>query len=196
MHSSWITSRDRCSKSMGCFIFSDDRKRKVLCRDVDLQLLFFMVGTVCNFSALFVIVCNVGLLVICAVLVSVSGRVFIVSSRVIRWFWIQNGNDTNTTQQHKHNNTQTIFDFPHFGELRMNLPVFERTLRSCRTSDRGFALAEELVSLLRNVRTQYRVAVALGSVIRQAVALRESWIRDVCARGRLCKPPDHWSRTT
>ena len=31
-------------------------------------------------------------------------------------------------------------------------------------------------------------------VYQAAVALRESWIRDVCARGRLCKPPDHWSR--
>ena len=41
-----------------------------------------------------------------------------------------------------------IFDCPHFGELRMKLPVFERTLRSCRTSDRGFALAEDLVSLI------------------------------------------------
>ena len=76
----------------------------------------------------------------------------------------------------------------------MKLPVFERTLRSCRTSDRGFALGEDLVSLLKNVQIEYRVAVSLGSFIRQAVALRESWIRDVCARGRLCKPPDHWSR--
>ena len=87
-----------------------------------------------------------------------------------------------------------IFDCPHFGELRMKLPVFEHTLRSCRTSDRGFALAEELVSLLKNVQIQYRVAVSLGSFIRQGIALRESWISDVCARGRLCKPPDHWSR--
>ena len=47
---------------------------------------------------------------------------------------------------------------------------------------------------MKNVQIQYRVAVSLGSFIRQAVALRESWIRDVCARGRLCKPPDHWSR--
>ena len=65
----------------------------------------------------------------------------------------------------------------------MKLPVFERTLRSCRTSDRGFALAEDLVSLLKNVQIQYRVAVSLGSFIRQAVVLRESWMRDVCARG-------------
>ena len=46
----------------------------------------------------------------------------------------------------------------------------------------------------RKVQIEYRVAVSLGSFIRQAIALRESWISEVCARGRLCKPPDHWSR--
>ena len=60
-----------------------------------------------------------------------------------------------------------VFDCPHFGELRMKLPVFERTLRSYRTSDRGFALAEDLVSLLKNVQIQYSLAVSLGSLIRR-----------------------------
>ena len=72
--------------------------------------------------------------------------------------------------------------------------VFERSLTTCRTSNRGFALAEDLVSLLKNVQIEYRVKVSLGSFIRQAIALSESWISDVCARGRLCKPPGHWSR--
>merc|ERR1719183_2950583 len=76
----------------------------------------------------------------------------------------------------------------------MNLPVSEQTFNSCRTSNRGFALAEDLVSLLKKVQIEYRVAVSLGSFIRQAIDLRESWISEVCARGRLCKPPDHWSR--
>ena len=75
-----------------------------------------------------------------------------------------------------------IFDCPHFEELRMNLPVFERTLNSCRTSNRGFALAEDLVSLLKKVQIEYRVAVSLGSFIRQAIALRASWISNVCAK--------------
>ena len=35
----------------------------------------------------------------------------------------------------------------------MNLPVFERTLNSCRTSNRGFALAEDLVSLPKRFRS-------------------------------------------
>ena len=75
----------------------------------------------------------------------------------------------------------------------MKFPGFSRTLRSCR-SDRGFALAEDLVKLLKMSQTQYRVAVSFGSFLRQAIALRESWISEVCARGRPCKPPDHWSR--
>ena len=47
---------------------------------------------------------------------------------------------------------------------------------------------------MKNVQIESRVEVCLGSFIRQAIALSESWISDVCARGRLCKPPDHWSR--
>ena len=75
----------------------------------------------------------------------------------------------------------------------MKLPVFSRTLESCK-SDRGFALEEDLVKMLKKTQTQYHVAVSFGSFIRQAIALRESWISGVCARGRPCKPPDHWSR--
>ena len=74
------------------------------------------------------------------------------------------------------------------------MTVFERSLTTCRTSNRGFALAQDLVSLLKNVQIEYRVEVSLGSFIRQAIALSESRISDVCARGRLCKPPDRWSR--
>ena len=59
---------------------------------------------------------------------------------------------------------------------------------------RELTLAAGLVSLLKKVQIEYRVAVSLGSFIRQAIALIESWISEVCARGRLCKPPDHWSR--
>ena len=66
--------------------------------------------------------------------------------------------------------------------------------RNSRTSNRGFALPEDLVSLLKNVQIEYRVAVSLGSFIRQAISLRESWMREVCARGRPCEPPEHWAR--
>ena len=36
--------------------------------------------------------------------------------------------------------------------------------------------------------------VSLGSFIRQAISVRESWMSEVCARGRPCKPPEHWAR--
>ena len=83
---------------------------------------------------------------------------------------------------------------PHVEELRMNLSVFSRTLDNFRASNRGFGLAEDLESLFENVHIQYRVAVYLGSFIGHAIVLRESWISEVCARGRPCKPPDHCSR--
>ena len=52
----------------------------------------------------------------------------------------------------------------------------------------------DLVSLLKEVQIQYRVSISLGSFLRQAIALRESWMSEVCARGRHCVPPDNWSR--
>jgi len=38
------------------------------------------------------------------------------------------------------------------------------------------------------------VGISLSSFLRQATALRESWMSEVCARGRDCVPPDQWSR--
>ena len=87
-----------------------------------------------------------------------------------------------------------IFDCPHFQELRDHLPVLSRTLEGCKNETRGFATIFELVSLLKKVQIQSRIGVSLGSFIRQAISLRESWMREVCARGRHCVPPDHWSR--
>ena len=88
-----------------------------------------------------------------------------------------------------------IFDCPHFEDLRQKLPVLKRTIKDCYPFDpRGFAKVANLVSLLKEVQIQYRVAVSLGSFIRQAKALRESWMREVFSRGRPCAPPEHWTR--
>jgi hypothetical protein len=38
---------------------------------------------------------------------------------------------------------------------------------ACSALQRGFALAEDLVSLLKNVQIQYSLAVSLGSLIRR-----------------------------
>ena len=88
-----------------------------------------------------------------------------------------------------------IFDCTHFEELRFKLPVLDRAIRECRNyGDRGFATVDNLVSLLKKVQTQYCLGVSLGSFIRQAISVRESWMSEVCARGRPCKPPEHWAR--
>ena len=47
---------------------------------------------------------------------------------------------------------------------------------------------------MEKVQLQQRAGVSLGSFIRQAISLRESWMREQCPRGRHCVPPDHWSR--
>ena len=48
--------------------------------------------------------------------------------------------------------------------------------------------------LLKEVQIHDRVRVSLSSFIRQAMSLRECWMREVCARGHHCTAPDHWKR--
>ena len=69
---------------------------------------------------------------------------------------------------------------------------FKFIIESSRNADRGFALVADLISFLEKVQLQQRAGVSLGSFIRQAISLRESWMRETCARGRPCTPPDHW----
>ena len=88
-----------------------------------------------------------------------------------------------------------FFDCPHFNELRHTLPVLHRAFENCCTyENRGFATVADLVRLLKEVQIQYCLGVSLGSFIRQAISIRESWMRKVCARGRPCVPPEHWAR--
>ena len=70
-----------------------------------------------------------------------------------------------------------------------------RTISEFRNyGNRGFATVANLVSLLKEVQIQYFLGVSLGPFIRQAISIRESWMGDACARGRPCKPPEHWAR--
>ena len=48
--------------------------------------------------------------------------------------------------------------------------------------------------LLKKVQIQYCLGVSLSSFIRQAISIRDSWMSEVCERGRPCKPPEHWAR--
>ena len=89
-----------------------------------------------------------------------------------------------------------IFDYPHFEDLLHKVPVLKRTIQDCYPFDdpRRFAEVANLVSLLKEVQIQYRVAVSLGSFIGQAKVVRESWIREAFSRCRPCFPPEHWKR--
>ena len=53
---------------------------------------------------------------------------------------------------------------------------------------------DNLVSSLKEVQIQYRLGVSLGSFIRHAISVGESWMSEVCARVRPCAPPEHWAR--
>merc|ERR1719440_358242 len=59
-----------------------------------------------------------------------------------------------------------------------------------------FHHAEErdLGVLFEAIRNDSRLGFSLASFVRQATSMREKWLREVCVRGRLCPPPEHWHR--
>ena len=85
-----------------------------------------------------------------------------------------------------------IFDCAQFVPLRHNYPYLYDIIASSRSTDRGFAKVADLVCLLEKVQYQYRAGVSLGSFVRQAITIRENWMKETCARGRPCVPPSHW----
>ena len=86
-----------------------------------------------------------------------------------------------------------MFDCELFDELRFDLPSLYKTLRSIR-GDRGFSEESDLGFLLNAIIGDSRLGFSLASFLRQAISLRESWLKEECVRGRLCIPPDHWHR--
>ena len=48
--------------------------------------------------------------------------------------------------------------------------------------------------LFEAIRNDSRLGFSLASFVRQATSLKEKWLREVCVRGRLCPPPEHWHR--
>ena len=86
-----------------------------------------------------------------------------------------------------------MFDLALFDELQINLPSFFRTLQSIR-NDRDLSEESDLAFLLNAINSDSRLGFSLASFLRQAISLRESWLKEECVRGRLCTPPDHWHR--
>ena len=86
-----------------------------------------------------------------------------------------------------------MFDCPFFSHLRSKLPSLDTTLRSIQGS-KGFAEISDLGLLLNAIQNDSRLGFSVASFVRQAIPLKDSWLRETCVRGRLCTPPDHWRR--
>ena len=80
-----------------------------------------------------------------------------------------------------------------FLRIAVNFPFLDETLQSIR-SDSESAEIHHLGLLLNAIQTDSRLGFSLASFVRQAISLRECWMRDTCVGGRLCVSPDHWSR--
>ena len=88
-----------------------------------------------------------------------------------------------------------IFDCQHFSELRMKFPSFHKTLRSIQNnSSRDYVDESDLARLLNMIISDSQLGFSLASFVRQATSLRESWLGDVCVRGRRCTPAKFWHR--
>ena len=49
-------------------------------------------------------------------------------------------------------------------------------------------------TLFHSILDDHKCGFSLSSFIRQATAVRKTWLGEVCVRGRLCAPPSHWNR--
>ena len=88
-----------------------------------------------------------------------------------------------------------IFDCQHFSELRKKFPSFHKTLRSIQNdSSRDYVDESDLARLLNMIISDSQLGFSLASFVRQAISLRESWLGDVCVRGRRCTPAKFWHR--
>ena len=74
-------------------------------------------------------------------------------------------------------------------------PSFHKTLRSIQNdSGRDYVDESDLARLLNMIISDSRLGFSLASFVRQAISLRESWLGDVCVRGRRCTPAKFWHR--
>ena len=91
-----------------------------------------------------------------------------------------------------------IFDCDQFSALRAKYPHFSQVLRTIRENsvDKKFRIESidtDLRNLFRSILDDPKCGFSLSSFIRQAIAVRKTWLGEVCVRGRLCAPPSHWN---
>ena len=98
--------------------------------------------------------------------------------------------------------------------LSLWMQAWKKTVTCCKCFHNFFCVFSELFTSFRfvalrfdekttvlvsyevvcQVQIQYCLGVSLGSFIMQAISIRESWMSEVCAQDRPCKPPEHWGR--
>ena len=86
-----------------------------------------------------------------------------------------------------------IFDCVLFSELRSKNPYLFDFLKSFRKNVE-YAEVSDLGKLLTAIQNDSRLGFSVVSFIRQAIALRKTYLEDACVRGRLCITPGHWGR--
>ena len=89
-----------------------------------------------------------------------------------------------------------IFDCGQFSSLRTKYPHLSDVLRNIRENslEKHFSIDTDLRNLFRLIRDDTKCGCSLASFIRQATVVRKTWLGEVCVRGRLCAPPQHWNR--
>ena len=89
-----------------------------------------------------------------------------------------------------------IFDCGQFSTLRAKYPHFSDVLRNIRenSTEKNYSVDTDLRDLFRSILDDHKCGFSLASFIRQASAVRKTWLGEVCVRGRLCAPPPRWNR--
>ena len=58
----------------------------------------------------------------------------------------------------------------------------------------NYCVDVDLRTLFHSILDDHKCGFSLSSFIRQATAVRKTWLGEVCVRVRLCAPPSHWNR--
>ena len=80
-----------------------------------------------------------------------------------------------------------------FSELRAKNPYLLDSIKMIRNYVE-YAELHDLCKRLNAIQNDSRLGFSAVSFVRQAIALRITWLGGACVRGRLCIPPAHWDR--
>ena len=78
--------------------------------------------------------------------------------------------------------------------IQDRMPDRGRTSISRHFALENRSLVDFTARLLNMIISDSQLGFSLASFVRQATSLRESWLGDVCVRGRRCTPAKFWHR--